>query len=320
MKQTTTLAALLNALHIRQFNQYFEKVRAIVIAGTTSTGAKKLALAEAAKGKPRLLVCAPSNNAVDNIIHKIFESGFIDGHGRRYNPSLVRVGRGASDSVKHVSLEYKVNNLLDDAKDLPKLEQAINGFKAEISRIHRDITRLRRRIAALEGASPWPLAKDWEIRVDSSCEDNLRVYFVNHKEKITTYECPPPPEPGEKHFLARSMPEHRSFTGQLVKLVDRYTNANSKLERTTMIQGQSSNLTSGKRGQSMESIRQQLETHTLDSTHIVLTTLGTAGARFLESCAKFEVAVVDEAAQSVLNRNGKFSRTPARKFSCYISW
>lgn len=46
-------------------------------------------------------------------------------------------------------------------------------------------------------------------------------------------------------------------------------------------------------------LRQQVETHILDSVHIVLTTLGTAGSRALESAAKFEVVVVDEAAQSV---------------------
>ena len=271
-----------------------------MVAGTKSTGAKKMALAEAAKGKPRILVCAPSNNAVDNIIHKIFECGFIDGHGHRYNPSLVRVGRGASETVKHVSLEAKVDSFIDDTKDLPKLEKAVNSFKAEVSRIQRDIGKLRRRIAALEGASPWPLAKDWEIRVDSSDEENLKIYFVNHKEQTTTYECPPPPEPGEKHFMARSMPEHRSFTGQLVKLVDRFTNINSKLERATLLQDQSANLSSAKlRNQTIENLRQQLETHILDSTHIVLTTLGTAGARSLESAAKFEVVVVDEAAQSV---------------------
>ena len=94
------------------------------------------------------------------------------------------------------------------------------NFKHRFCTILRDITRLRRRIATLEGASPWLLAKDWEIRVDSSCEENLRGYFVNHKEMITTHECPPPPEPGEKHFLARSMPDHRSFTGELMKVVD----------------------------------------------------------------------------------------------------
>lgn len=46
-------------------------------------------------------------------------------------------------------------------------------------------------------------------------------------------------------------------------------------------------------------LRQRIETHILDSVHIVLTTLGTAGSRALEAAAKFEVVVVDEAAQSV---------------------
>lgn len=46
-------------------------------------------------------------------------------------------------------------------------------------------------------------------------------------------------------------------------------------------------------------LKQQIETHILDSVHIVLTTLGTAGSRALEAAAKFEVVVIDEAAQSV---------------------
>jgi len=45
--------------------------------------------------------------------------------------------------------------------------------------------------------------------------------------------------------------------------------------------------------------RHQLEKDILDSTHIVLTTLGTSGSWVLEEAAKFEVVVVDEAAQSV---------------------
>jgi len=36
-------------------------------------------LDNASKKKPRLLVCAPSNTAVDNIILKIMEGGFVDG-------------------------------------------------------------------------------------------------------------------------------------------------------------------------------------------------------------------------------------------------
>ena len=42
-----------------------------------------------------------------------------------------------------------------------------------------------------------------------------------------------------------------------------------------------------------------LEAHVLNSVHIVLTTLGSAGNRAFDAADKFEVVVVDEAAQSV---------------------
>ena len=101
----TTLVCLLNALHINQFNQYYESVKDIVdVKNTQSKEATKEALLNAAKQKPKLLVCAPCNNAIDNVIQKIMEGGFIDGAGQRYNPSIVRVGVGQSDVVKEKSM------------------------------------------------------------------------------------------------------------------------------------------------------------------------------------------------------------------------
>ena len=55
---------------------------------------------EAVSKKPRLLVTAPSNGAVDGIIARIFKDGFKDGLGKRYNPHISRVGRGRGENVK----------------------------------------------------------------------------------------------------------------------------------------------------------------------------------------------------------------------------
>ncbi len=283
-------------------NKYYDKVKEIVnVNNTTSTGAKRLALEEAQKGIPRVLVCAPSNNAIDNVIRKIMDDGFVDGHGSRYNPSIVRIGSGQSATVKGVSLETKLENLMTEANDLPKIQIIISGFKAELNRIHRDIGQLKVRQFAIADASPYPLSKDWEIRCDVTFSETNRVYFVNHKEKSTTYECPPPPEPGETHFPASSMPEYRSATQQLVKLVHKFTSIKGKLDRYLLLQKASNSSTSTSKGgqRNIDAIKQQLETDILDSTHIVLTTLGTSGCRALESSDKFEVVVVDEAAQSV---------------------
>ncbi|KAG7374539.1 DNA helicase [Nitzschia inconspicua] len=290
--KTTTLVNILNALHIRQFNKYYDEVRKIV---ALQTGSRSAALETARVHKPRLLVCAPSNAAVDNVILKIMEDGFIDGSGQRYNPSMIRVGVGQSRAVKDVALETKVDQILSENTDAGELERSISGFRMELQRITTDIVKCRKRIHAIANASSWPLSRDWEIRVDEATfDDTGRVYFVNHKEKMTTYDCPPPPEPGETQYASHSMPEYRAFMSRTVKLVESYFNIKSNLEQAILIKGSMGN------GASDFEVRQGLEMHVLNSVHIVMTTLGTSGSRSLnEGIDKFEVVVVDEAAQSV---------------------
>ena len=293
-KETTTLVTVLNSLHIRQYNKYYQEVRRIA---AKRTGSRQVALEMARKAKPRLLVCAPSNAAVDNIILKIMEDGFVDGQGNRYKPSMIRVGVGQSDAVRAVSLSTKVDTILAEHADLGRLDSSVAGYRMELSRITNDITNLRRKLHAIQAATTYPLSQDWEIRVDEESFDPaagvVRVYFVNHKEKITTYEVPPPPEPGQTQFPATSMPEYRSYLSNIVKLVENYFSIKSHLERCSII------MTAMNNGANTIELRQNLETHALNSVHMVMTTLGTSGNRTLEAVDKFEVIVVDEAAQSV---------------------
>jgi senataxin len=291
LPETTTLVAVLNSLHIRQYNKYYEEVRRIAAA---PTGARHAALELARRVKPRLLVAAPSNAAVDNIILKIMQDGFIDGKGQRYYPSMIRVGVGQSAAVSDVSLETRVDAIFADHLDVGKLDLSIIGYKSELSRITQEIVRLRRKCAAIVSACPYPLGQGWEIRINEQSFDEVpRVYFVNHKEKTTTCECPPPPEPGEAQFEAKSMPEYRQYMRSIVKLVENFFNVKSELERCTIVKS------STEAGANQIDIRQSLELHVLNSVHMVMTTLGTAGNRTLEGTDKFEVVVVDEAAQSV---------------------
>jgi senataxin len=289
--KTTTLVAVLNSLHIRQYNKYYESVRRIA---TQPTGTRQAALDMARRAKPRLLVCAPSNAAVDNIILKIMEDGFVDGRGQRYNPSMIRVGVGKGTAVKPVALETKVDAILAENMDAGRLETSIAGYRMELTRISQDIARLRRRVHAMTNASAWPLSNDWEIRIDEDTFDETgKVYFVNHRAHLTTYEAPPPPEPGETHFPATAMPEYRAFMSRIVKLVENYFSVKAELERCTIVKGSMDN------GTNHIEVRQNMETHVLNSVHMVMTTLGTAGNRVMEAADKFEVVVVDEAAQSV---------------------
>ena len=42
--------------------------------------------------KPRVLVCAPSNAAVDVVLERVMARGFVQGDGSIYKPNVVRVG------------------------------------------------------------------------------------------------------------------------------------------------------------------------------------------------------------------------------------
>ncbi len=291
--KTTTLVGVLNSLHIRQYNKYYDSVRKIASAPTIGHN-RQSALEAARKAKPRLLVCAPSNAAVDNVILKIMEDGFIDGSGHRYNPSMIRVGVGQSAAVRDVALETKVDAIFSEHNDIGRLESSMAGFKMELQRITMDITQLRKRVHAIANACPWPLSKDWEIRIDEDTFDETgRVYFLNHKEKTTSFEMPPPPEPGEAQFACTAMPEYRSYMSRIVKLVESYFSVKTNLERCTIVKGAIDH------GANQFAVRLELEAHVLNSVHLVMTTLGTAGNRVMEVADKFEVVVIDEAAQSV---------------------
>jgi len=95
------------------------------------------------------------------------------------------------------------------------------------------------------------------------------------------------------------MPEYIAFLSQVVKLVEKYNKISTKTERYMLCQNVATESKGGTKSHAMNTTRQHLECHILDSVHIVLTTLGTAGNRALEACNKFEVVVIDEAAQSV---------------------
>ena len=55
--------------------------------------------------RSKILVCAPSNSAVDEIVRRLLRKELLDEHGKPYKPSIVRVGGNFQRDVAHVSLE-----------------------------------------------------------------------------------------------------------------------------------------------------------------------------------------------------------------------
>jgi senataxin len=244
------------------------------------------------------LICAPSNAAVDNVIKKIIEEQFIDGNGGKYRASIVRVGTGYSSSVSNIALDHIVNQLISDGAKTKNLEETLLALKKELKRLQVEIENLQRRVRLIANASNYLLSRDWEIRID---EDNFkvkeRVLFVNHKLKKVQLTCPPPPVGEEEQYPINEQPHYRSCMASLVKYIERHNDNHSKLSQYTLVQNASSNLDTSNYNQVSIELRQELATFLLDSTHIVMTTLGSAGSKTMEYVKKFSVIVIDEAAQ-----------------------
>ncbi|KAL7120163.1 hypothetical protein ACP275_02G106600 [Erythranthe tilingii] len=60
------------------------------------------------KYRVRVLVCAPSNSALDEIVLRLLHTGIRDENDHAYNPKIVRIGLKAHHSVQAVSMDYLV--------------------------------------------------------------------------------------------------------------------------------------------------------------------------------------------------------------------
>ena len=123
----------------------------------------QLAWQQYSKMKPRLLVSAPSNTAVDNIVLRIMEQGFLDGDAQRYNPSLIRFGRGAGEDTRAVSLEAMVQRLLHEPAE--NIKSRIEQLTAELQQVVGESRLVRSKLRALMRNVPRFLPAGWEARV-----------------------------------------------------------------------------------------------------------------------------------------------------------
>lgn len=78
----------------------------------------------------RVLVCAPSNAAIDEVVRRILAQGLRDAEGKEYVPEVVRVGPNFADDVRHRSLDSLAFELLKRQQDFGKATEAGDSKKA----------------------------------------------------------------------------------------------------------------------------------------------------------------------------------------------
>ena len=113
-------------------------------AATATTAAN--ASFTAAASKPRLLVCAPSNAAADELLSRVMDRGFFDGRGSTYRPDVVRVGADAAPMAARAR-EVWVEGIAAQLLEMPPAERASRLQEARVRG-----ARERRRVAAAREA------------------------------------------------------------------------------------------------------------------------------------------------------------------------
>ena len=95
----------------------------------------------------KLLVCAPSNAAIDEVARRL-KDGIRDSQGKMFSPNVVRIGHETSInvSVKDISLDALVNQKLENQGS--KGDSGGSGIVGELRRQLDVVTRERKEKAA----------------------------------------------------------------------------------------------------------------------------------------------------------------------------
>jgi senataxin len=137
-----------------------------------------------ARCMPRLLVCAPSNVAVDVLLSRILEQRFLDANGRAYEPSLARLASEGTDTAAAVARA-------DCGKQLEALLRLSGGDRAKrVSATEREQALQRQRITAarLEGQHDALVAACRAFRAAHAALQRLRAtgpgWHISRREAV----------------------------------------------------------------------------------------------------------------------------------------
>ncbi|CAM6105716.1 unnamed protein product [Calypogeia fissa] len=121
--------------------------------------------------KPRMLVCAPSNAATDELLSRVLDRGFIDGEMKVYRPDVARVGSDPSSrAAQAVSVERRSEQLLGMGRDqVVGWLQQLKGKEMNCSQVITSLQRDLNEVATTRsqgnfGVDPEKLAAQDQVR------------------------------------------------------------------------------------------------------------------------------------------------------------
>lgn len=151
--KTHTVVGILNLWHLVQFERYYKRILAHFRNSEPETMKKTELTTTRTSMKPRILVCAPSNAAVDELVERILIQGFRDSSGHTYKPNIIRIGAedvNYSDDTRLVVLD----TLVSGYRSLKRTEWEISleSNKKKLQLLENEIVELHRKLRADEAS------------------------------------------------------------------------------------------------------------------------------------------------------------------------
>ncbi|KXZ56978.1 hypothetical protein GPECTOR_1g883 [Gonium pectorale] len=212
--------------------------------------------------KPRILVCAPSNAATDELLDRILTDGFADFGGATYRPNVVRVG----------------------AEEAP-LSEAVKAVWTEA---------MMNRYEAL-GAEGWALAyKECEGRI-ANCD----MYMASMAARMAARGKGREAADGGVGGEGDGAQDLDRMAADLVRLNDHLNRAREEMKRLDVAADLATQGSSSLPGFAVRRIREDLELSLMEEAEMVFTTLSSTGRAVFSRLGRgFDFVLIDEAAQA----------------------
>ncbi|KAJ0790690.1 putative P-loop containing nucleoside triphosphate hydrolase, DNA2/NAM7 helicase, helicase [Helianthus annuus] len=183
--KTHTVWGMLNVIHLVQYQHYYTallkklapesyKQETETLSSETSNGSIDEVLQNMHKSlfrpllklcpKPRMLVCAPSNAATDELLTRVLDRGFIDGEMKVYRPDVARVGVDSQTrAAQAVSVERRTEQLL--VKSREEVYGWLHQLQARDAQLSQQISSLQRQlnVAAYTGRAEGSMGVDPDV-------------------------------------------------------------------------------------------------------------------------------------------------------------
>ncbi|KAI7727640.1 hypothetical protein M8C21_003431 [Ambrosia artemisiifolia] len=184
--KTHTVWGMLNVIHLVQYQHYYTALLKKLAPESYKQETETLSSETASNGsidqvlqnmdqnlfrtlhklcpKPRMLVCAPSNAATDELLTRVLDRGFIDGEMKVYRPDVARVGVDSQTrAAQAVSVERRTEQLL--VKSREEVYGWLHQLQAREAQLSQQISSLQRQlnVAAYTGRAQGSVGVDPDV-------------------------------------------------------------------------------------------------------------------------------------------------------------